>query len=132
MKSMQKEYEFIRRFLKLDKDKRIFTLLKDEKITMNGKDLDTALIKLIEKLDREEGAFGVIPNGGRNDDPFSDESYTGLYPDDRIDLPQLASMDRMHVKEDEFDYIFYPEKGRYNGENNKFLYLEGIVYKRLD
>ncbi|MDK2803897.1 MAG: hypothetical protein PWR23_901 [Peptostreptococcaceae bacterium] len=124
---MQKEYEFIRRFLKLDKDKRIFTLLKDQKITMKAEDLDTAFIKLIEKLDREEGAFGVIPNGGRNDDP-----YTGLYSDDRIDLPQLASMDRMHVKEDEFDYIFYPEEGRYNGENNKFIYLEGIVYKRLD
>jgi hypothetical protein len=124
---MKKEFNFIRRFLKLDKGDRIFTILKDQEITIEAKDIDSAFLQIIEKLDKEEGTIGVIPDGGRMTEP-----YQGLYVDRELSLPQIASMDRMCMRGDEFDYIFYPEQGRYNGENNKFLYLSGIIYKGVD
>lgn len=124
---MQREFNFIRRFLKLYKEKRVFTLLKNQELIIEGEDIDTAFIKIIKKIDKEEGTIGVIPDGGRMTEP-----YTGLYVDRELSLPQLASMERMCVRDDEFDYIFYPEQGRYNGENNKFIYLEGIIYKGVD
>lgn len=124
---MKREFNFIRRFLKLNKENRKFTILKDEEITLEEKDINSAFIQIIEKIDKEEGTAGVIPDGGRMTEP-----YTGLYVDRELSLPQIASMDRMCVREDVFDYIFYTERGRYNGENNKFLYLEGIIYEGID
>ena len=50
--------------------------------------------------------------------------------DEKLIYPQLVSMDRMHWDGGKiFDYIFYPEEGRYNEEYNKCLSLgdSGVV-----
>lgn len=100
-----------------------YSFLKDEVYEKAADNLNSAHNALIADLNSQEGMDGVIEylNG------FADEEFEGFYADKEMNYPQYPAMMRMHIKDNIFDYIFYPENGKYNGEYDKYLFLGGKV-----
>lgn len=115
---------FVRRYVLLDRDNRTYEITKDKLLEVEAPDINTANQNLIEEIDRIEGTAAVIPDGGRttNGDP-----YIGWYADRDLEYPQLSSLDRMNCVGERFDYIFYTWGGINYGENDRYLYMDGIV-----
>ena len=122
-----KIYKFKRRYLALNWEKHMFAVVRGEKCEIVHNSLDSAWKQLRNLLDEKESEDGIIDYWQAG----VDEIWDGLYIDENLEYPQLASIYRMHWDGGKtFDYIFYSEEGGYEGENDKFLFLSGSVFKR--
>jgi hypothetical protein len=123
-------YRFVRRFLRLDWEDHTFTVDRDEIFDIVHNDVNPAWKQLMATLDKEEGTDGLIVYW-RED---VDKTWEGLYIDENLEYPQLPAMDRMHwARGNIFDYIFYTwGEERYNGEDEKYLFLNGSSFRRRD
>lgn len=54
--------------------------------------------------------------------------YKGFYANKDFSAPRVLLIHRMHYLNNVFDYLFYPENGRYKGELEKYLYFENEIY----
>lgn len=54
--------------------------------------------------------------------------YRGFYANKDFSAPRALLIHRMHYLNNVFDYLFYPEKGKYKGEFEKYLYFENQIY----
>lgn len=55
--------------------------------------------------------------------------YNGFYANEDFSAPRVLLIHRMHCLDYVFDYLFYPEKGSYKGEFEKYLYFENKIYR---
>lgn len=117
-----KEYQFTRRFMALDWENQRFYIVRDEQCIIVDNSLDAAFKQFLASLDAKEGRKGVIDYWRAGFDAI----WEGLYVDESLQYPQLAAMYRLHWDGGRaFDFVFYPEEGRYNGEDERFLFLNG-------
>ncbi|RII33085.1 hypothetical protein D2A34_19860 [Clostridium chromiireducens] len=60
---------------------------------------------------------------------FNEEHlYRGFYASKDFSAPRVLLINRMRCLNNVFDYLFYPEKGKYKGEFEKYLYFENQIY----
>lgn len=121
--------EFIRRYVKLNKENNTFSILYDEKYEIQDHTASAAFDKLIFSLNEREGTSGLVKDCGRNPVGLP---YEGMHFDAGLEYPQLHTMERMNYPGgDIFDFLFYTEGGNYNGENCNYLHLGGTTYREL-
>lgn len=54
--------------------------------------------------------------------------YQGFYADDQLLCPRALTVHRLQCTGDEFNYLFETEAGRYQGEYEKYLFYEHVLY----
>ena len=57
-----------------------------------------------------------------------DHLYKGFYANEDFSSPRLLVVHRINCHNNVLDYLFYPEKGKYKGELEKYLYFENQIY----
>ncbi len=118
-------YTLVRRYFHLDRERLRFSVQRDELVEVLATNIDDAFERAIKEINAREGTVGLVPNQGRTDD---DPPYIGLHADRELQLPQLPSMERMHLDGDSFDILFYPEGGKYHGDGHDYLHIQGRVF----
>lgn len=121
------KHEFIRRYVKLNKENNTFSILYDEKYEIQDHHASTAFDKIISLLNEREGTAGLVKDCGRTPVGLP---YAGMHYDADLEYPQLHTMERMNYPGgDIFDFVFYTEGGNYNGENCNYLHIGGTTYR---
>ncbi len=60
-----------------------------------------------------------------------DEIYQGFYADDQLLCPRAMTVHRLQCRGNEFNYLFDTEGGRYQGEYDKYLWYNKVLYKGI-
>lgn len=57
--------------------------------------------------------------------------YQGFYADDQLLCPRALTVHRLQFRDDECNYLFETEGGRYRGEYDKYLWYNKVLYKGI-
>lgn len=57
--------------------------------------------------------------------------YQGFYADDQLLCPRALTAHRLQCIGNEFNYLFDTEGGRYQGEYDKYLWYDKVLYKEI-
>jgi hypothetical protein len=69
-----KEYIFVRRYLKLNREEQVFTVIRNRIHKIQAEDHETAVTELVQQIDSMEGREGVLENDGFPPDCSTDRS----------------------------------------------------------
>ena len=58
-----------------------------------------------------------------------DDLWDGVYKTKEIELPIIGFMERMQLKGDIFNFLYYTFDGNSNKDLINYLYLNGVRYK---
>lgn len=84
----------------------------------------------IEETGQQKGSF--LEELAKSKDFNIDHIYQGFYADGQLLYPRALNTHRLQCREEEFNYLFEIEGGRNNGEYEKYLFYNKVLYKGSD